>query len=53
MADNLITTVCCFGVLLGSALGEIELFLGEDGIGRVSRACYLAAIGAVAQGLQC
>jgi hypothetical protein len=48
MADDLVAAVCCLGVLLRSALSEVELLFRENGIRRVSRASDLAAIGAVA-----
>jgi hypothetical protein len=52
MAGDCAAAVGRLRMLLWSALGELELRAGEDGIRGVSRAGDLSAIAAVAQGLR-
>jgi hypothetical protein len=52
MAGDCVAAVGLLGMLLGSALSELELRTGENGVRGVSRAGDLPAIGAVTQGLR-
>jgi hypothetical protein len=51
VGDNLVTAIRNLLVLLGSALGDLEAVIGEDGVARVGASANLAAVDTVAENL--